>query len=753
VTSGELNRRDLLKAGGAIIVAFAASGHAVGYGAVGDRAARPPLEPDQLDSFIAISRDGRCTAFFGKVDVGQGVQVAIAQIVAEELDVPLSAVDVVLGDTEKTVDQGGTSGSYAISRGGQTLRYAAAEARRILVDRAAARLRGKAADIETAAGRAWIRGSSESTVSYGELVGTGYFGTQLNWNGQLGNRLEARGQALPKDTNLYTIVGTSPKRQDIADNVFGNQAYVTDVRISDMLHARVIRPPIAGAIAVSIDTGSIAQFPNTRVVHEKGLVAVLAEREWDALRASEVLGIVWSDAPAPFPGQDQLYHYLASAPTEATGGDVDDAKAIEITLAAGRVIEATYEWPFQSHASMAGACCLANVTPDVVQIWSSTQKPHAARLGVAGLLGVPISRVRVTWMRGPGSYGRNDAGDAALEAAYLSRAVGRPVRLQYTRAQATGWDPKAPASIHRCRGVLGEDGSVSSLSILSRGFSRMDVAPAESDPRDTLVGQLLGMGKNSRAAFAVAEEPYEPSHKKLAWQTVKPFLTNASPLRTAHFRDPTGLQNNFASESFWDELAHEAGADPVEFRLRHLKEARAVAVLREAAKTFGWTPRTANPNLTHTRLRGQGIALGCRYDTVCAAAVEIEVDRATGQIKPLRWAVAHDCGLIINPANLKLVIEANIIQATSRSLLEEVLFDENNVTSVNWNSYPIADVSIVPDSIDIALIDRRDVPPGGAGEPASRPVPAALANALFDATGARLRRAPLTPARVKAALG
>jgi len=751
--AGAIDRRNLLKASGAIVVAFAVRGFAAQGAVAAERGKRQPLAPDQLDSFVAIDRDGRCTVFFGKVDVGQGVQVAIAQIVAEELDLPLSAVDVIMGDTAFTLDQGGASGSYAISNAGRTLRFAAAEARRVLVERAAAALETFESLVETGDGKAWVRGSPERALTYGELIGEGYFETPLTWNGQMGNRLDARGKAVPKSPDQYKVVGTSPPREDIRENVFGDQAYVTDVRVPGMLHARVIRPPVVGSVPLAINPQSIARFNGARAIHERGIVAVFAEREWDAIRASRVLEVQWSEAPPPFPDPEQLYDYLDSAPTERSG-DEESVGDFDAVVAAGeRVVEARYEWPFQSHASMAAACAVADVKDASATVWTGTQKPHAVRTGVAKLLGLPDTNVRAIWVRGPGSYGRNDAGDAALEAAFLSRVVGRPVRLQYTRAQGTGWDPKGPASIHRCRGLLSSDGWVLGLSLLSRGFSRMDVAPTEADPRDTLVGQLLGKGSNSQAAFAIPDEPYEPAAKRFSWETVAPLVKTGSSLRTGHLRDPVGLQINFASESFWDEMAYAASADPVAFRLRHLKDPRAITVLQETARLFGWKPRVAgNPDDSGETVKGQGIAVCSRGDTLCATAVEIELNRRTGRIRPVRWAIAHDCGLVINPAGLKLVIEGNIIQATSRSLYEEVSFNRSNVTSVDWMSYPIADVTDMPDRIDIALINRPEHPPGGAGEPAGRPVPAALANALFDAAGIRLRRAPLTPARVKAAL-
>lgn len=382
------------------------------------------------------------------------------------------------------------------------------------------------------------------------------------------------------------------------------------------------------------------------------------------------------------------------------------------------------------------------------------QKPHSVQQGIAGLLNVPAETIRVIWVRGPGSYGRNDAGDAALEAAYLSRAVGRPVRLQYTRAQGTGWDPKGPASVHICKAGLDKNGQVTGYHFESRGFSRVDVYYTENDPHDSLVAQLLGMDAKPQQGFGIPLEAYEFPGKLLAWETVAGLYPRASPLRTAHLRDPVGPQTAFASESFIDEIARAAAMDPVAFRLHYLKNPRAIAVVEATAQKFGWKPHVSGTQIERgaQKVRGAGFALTMRYETMCAVAVEIEVDRAEGMIRPVRWAVAHDCGLVVNPRNLDLTIEGNIMQATSRALYEEVTFDRNNVTSVDWVSYPILEVAQAPDRIDIVQINRPELPPTGAGEAATRPVAAAIANAFFDATGVRLRRGPFTSERVKSAL-
>jgi CO/xanthine dehydrogenase Mo-binding subunit len=748
----DLSRRQLLQAGGALLVSFATAPLLQARAAAA--AGRPALTPDQLDSFIALQSDGTAIAFFGKMDPGQGVDVAIGQIVAEELDLPADAVRVILGDTAQTVNQGGASGSTGVEKGGVTLRYAAAEVRRILVERAAVRLGLPPEQLATENGTVFAPGAPEKRVLYKDLLGDGYFETALQWNGQMGNELLARGRAEPKKPSEYKVVGQSVPRTDIRNNVFAQQTYVTDIRLPGMLHARMIRPPVVGAEPQSIDEASVRDIPGVRIVHERGLVAVLAEKEWNAIRAAQALQVTWTRPVDPLPDQAQLYDYLRTTPALAHKDEFVKGDVAASLSGAARTISATYEWPFQSHACMGGACAVADVRPDGVTFWTGTQKPHYAQQGVAKLLGVPVETVRAIWTRGPGSYGRNDAGDAAMDAAYLSRAVGRPVRVQYMRDQGTGWDPKGPPSVHLCAAALDAKGQVVGFRFLSRGISRIDITSNESDPRDTLAGQLLGRGQNANQAFGAPGEAYTFDHQLRAWETVAPLVRNASPLRTSHLRDPVGPQINFASESFIDELAAATDTDPVAFRLHYLTDTRAVAVIKAAAEKFGWQPRTGFPHPAANMgeiVRGQGMALAQRKNTLCAAMVEIEVNRTTGAVRPVRWAVAHDCGLIINPHNLMLTIEGNIIQGSSRALMEEVTYDRNMVTSLDWMSYPILDITQTPDRIDIVTINRPELPAAGAGEASTRPVAAAIGNAIFDATGIRLRRAPFTPERMKAA--
>ncbi|PYM62143.1 MAG: xanthine dehydrogenase family protein molybdopterin-binding subunit [Candidatus Rokuibacteriota bacterium] len=749
-------RRDVLKAGGALVVSFMMPGPV--DTALGQTpttiGSRPPLTPDELDSWVAVLPDGSVTAFFGKMDMGQGVDTAIGQIVADELDVAFDRVQVVMGDTAFTCNQGGASGSTGIQNGGVTLRYAAAEARRLLVERAAQRLAVPVEKLTVQDGVVSVIGDARRTASYGELIGGGHFHHKLDWNQKYGNPLLAKGQAAPKKPSDYTIVGKSIPQKIVTEKVYGTLRYVTDVKVDGMLHARIIRPPAAGCGPVAVDESSIAGIPGVRIVREKELVAVVAEHEWDAVRAATTLKVTWAPPCMPFPTMEKLYDHIREAKAIGRQVPIDRGDAAGALKAASRVVEADYEWPFQSHASMGPACAVADVRADQATVWTGSQKPHYGRDGVAKLLGLPRERVRAIWVPGPGSYGRNDAGDAAMDAALLSRRVGQPVRVQYMRNDSTGWDPKGPAGVYRGRAGLDAQGNVVAYEFFGKGFTRQDVATNESDPKDTLAGQLTGFAPKPTLIFQVPAEAYDFPNKRCGWECIAPLLDRASPLRTGHLRDPLGPETHFASESFIDEVAHAAGADPVAFRLKYVRDPRHAAVIKAAAERARWSPRPSpNPRGGQGNLMvGRGFSYTERNGTIVAAVAEVEVDRRSGRVWAKKFTVAHDCGLIINPKGLELTIEGNVVMAVSRTLFEEVAFDHDQVLSVDWTSYPILEIQDAPEQIDIVLINRPEKAATGAGEPATRTVPAAIANAIFDATGVRIRRVPITPARVRAAL-
>ena len=754
--TSSFTRRSMLLGGGALVVSIGAAVSLETVLSIGQayaQGSKPPLTPDQLSSFIAVNADGTVSAYFGKMDMGHGLNIAIGQMVAEELDVPFKTVKVIMANTDVTVNQGGASGSTGIQLGGKQMRMAAAEARRVLVEMAAGLLSTPADKLVVNDGVVSAADGKSERISYAQIIGGKYFNVQLDWNKKLGNDLYAPGKAQPKNPSEHKIVGQPIKRDDVAPRVFCQEDYCTDIKLPGMVHARMIRPAVAGSVPVKVDEASINYIPGAKVVWDKGFLGVVADKEWDAIQATEKLKVEWSAVAPPFPEQASLYGHIRKATARKRQVEKENGNVDEAFKTAARVIEAEYEWPFQSHASMGPACAVVEIKDGNVTCWSGSQKTHFVQEGVAETLGLPLDKVHVIWAMGPGSYGRNDADDCAADAAVLAKAVGKPVRLQYMRDQGTGWDPKGPASIHTARAALDASGKVTAYEFTSKGFSRVDVNTNGGKPHDTLAGQTMGVALKSGDGFGVPAESYAFDNKRLAWETIPPLLDRSSPLRSAHLRDPVGPQIHFASESFIDEVATAVNADPIEFRLRHVKEPRDVAVIKAAAEKAKWDTRPSpRRDQTGNTVSGRGIAYAQRNGTRVAVIAEVDIERASGKIWARKFTVAHDCGQIINPDGLAKCIEGNIVQGVSRTLWEEVTFDRNAVTSVDWVSYPILDITETPGQVDVVLINHPELPPTGAGEPSIRPVAAAIANAIFDATGVRIRRVPFSPDRVKAAL-
>src|SRR5580692_4421690 len=704
------SRRALLKAGGALVVSIGAPvtfdfAHADDATSTQPMsvAVKPALTPDQLSSYVAVNADGTIAAYFGKMDMGHGIAVAIGQMVAEELDAPFASVKMSIGDTATSVNQGGASGSTGVQDGGRQLRLAAAEARRVLVEMAADKLGVPADQLQVTDGVVSAKNDAAKQVPYGELVAGRYFNVPLAWNGKIGNPLLAPGKATPKNPKDYRVVGQPIKREDVAPRVFAQLDFITDVKVPGMVHGRMIRPAIAGAVPVKVDESSIKDIPGAKVVWNQGFLGVVADKEWDAIKAMRQLKVEWSDVKPPFPDRaTAIYDYIRNAPVrqmEVFGKTTSDVEAAFKTAA--RVIEAEYEWPFQSHASMGPACALVDIKDGQVTCWSGTQKSHFVQQGIASILEMPVDKVHVIWTTGPGSYGRNDADDAAMDAAVLAKAVGKPVRLQYMREQGTGWDPKGPASIHTAKIGLDAAGKIIAYEFTSKGFSRVDVDTNGGKPPDTLAGQTLGVTLASGDGFGVPAESYEFANKRLAWETIPPLLDRASPLRSSHLRDPVGPQIHFASESFMDEVAAALDQDPVQFRLAHVKDARDTAVIKGAAEKYGWETRTSpRRDQKGDKVNGRGIAYSQRNGTRVAAIAEVDIDRSTGKIWVKRFVVAHDCGQIINPDGLAKCIEGNVVQGISRTLWEEVKFNDKTVTTVDWVFFTVPDTTESPEKVE-----------------------------------------------------
>lgn len=761
-----LDRRAFLKGGASLMFAMGSAGGLTivplrRAGAQTLTAAARAIGPASLDTWLSFDATGAVTAFFGKMDMGQGVDTAIAQVVAEELDVDVARVSVVMGDTQRTPNQGGASGSSGCRLGANALRNAAAEARRVLVARAGERLGVPSEALRVTDGRVFAAADASRAVTYGELIADG-FATELDWNGRYGNNLSVTGAAQPKEPSDYRVVGTSVPRKDIAGKVLATTEFCHHVNVPGMLHARTLRPPVANAVPVRVDESSIADIPGARVVRRGDFLAVVAPNEWHAIKAARTLRVTWSETTPPFPRSDALFEHIRRAPVASDssrggfgggGAPIDTAPVLAAIAAAPRRIEAEYEVPFQSHARMAPSIGVADVRDGEALVYSDTQKSHDTRDGIAKILRLAPEKVRVVWKPGSGSYGRSDADEAAFEAAVISQLIGQPVRVQWMRDEGHAWDPKAPACVITCKAGLTAANEVAAWYFHAKGFSGWDVMFNASDPKDTLVGQLVGFGKGDAHNFGTTAESYAFPKAIKFWETIPPLLERASPLRCAHMRAPQEPQLHFAHECFIDEVAAAAGLDPIALRLRHLRDEREIAVLEAVAQASGWQSRSSPvAERGGAVLRGRGVAINSGFGGYVATVCEVEVERATGRVWPRRFFVAHDCGLIINPRGLRGTIEGNVVQGISRTLFEEVRFDERAVSSVDWATYPILEAGDAPESIEIVTIDRPEQPAGGAGEPAHVTIPAAIANAVFDATGVRLRRLPLTAERVKAAL-
>jgi nicotinate dehydrogenase subunit B len=749
-----IDRRAFLASTGALVVTLAApSEFAQAAAPLHGAPQRPPLKGDELSSYITIETDGSVVAYYGKIDGGQGLGTSIAQMVAEEIDVPFERVRVVMGDSGLTLDMGGASAAIGVSHGGMVLRRTAAQARRLLIEMAATALGVPAETLTVTDGVVHSVADPSRRISYAELIGGRFFERKIKWNGKTSNALAVEVEAPLKTPDQFKVIGKSFRRRDLPGKVFGTLEMVNDVRLPGMLHARMIRPSVAGAVPLAVDESSIAHIDGAQVVRVKDLLAVVAEREWNAIKAARALKVTWSESKPNFPGNDKLHEHIRNAPVvkrtiQRENGSVEDG-----FKQAARIISGEYEYPTQSHASMGPACAVADVRDGAATIWTSTQKPYDSAYCVAELLDLPRDKVRAIWMFGTGSYGRNDQGDATADAAVLSRHLGRPVRVQYMRHEAIAWDPKGTASVSRNRVGLDASGKVIAYETIGKAFSRLDTNTRESRASDVLAGHLLGFPLKPEQGFEIPVASYTFEHARLGWETVPPLMDRASPLRTTHVRDPYGPPILFGSESFMDEVAAATSTDPVEFRLQYLKNPRDRDAVRVAAEHYKWEKRASPRNDQKGDVAlGRGIAFRRHFDTFIALIADVRVHRPTGRIEVARYLCAHDVGLIVNPETLRHVIERQLVYGTSRAMFEEVRFDANMVTSVDWVTYPVLHMESAPEAIDIVLIDRPEAAPSGAAEMALGLVPAAIGNAVFDATGVRLRRVPFTPERVKAAL-
>ena len=760
-------RRDFIKTSGALVVGLSVAGDIV-LGAQSTGAGPyPDLDYRQLDSWIVIRPDNTATFFVGKTDLGQGTGTAFRQIMADELDMPYDKTSCVMGVTDVTVDQGGSGGSDALQTDGYPMRRVAAEARRVLLEMAAARLGVPVAQLVVGDGVVSVAADSSKRVTYGELLGGRKFNTALT-----GANINATtGQARLKDVNQFKIVGQSPQRYDIPAKVDGSLKWAVDAKVPGMLHARNVRPPVTGAKLVSLDESSVKNVPGfVKVVSKGNYVAVVCEREEQAIQAARQLKVNWDKpATAAFPSSENLYGFMRTAkPTSSTPpsviGNPDAAM-----MTAATVVAAEYEIPFQGHTSIGPAHAMADPSNNQLTIYSNDMKSYGMREGVAQFLQIPKDRIRVVWMEGPQAYGRTAADDAGFEAAYLAKELGRPVRVQWMRNEETAWDTKGPAFLVKAKGGLDAQGNLVAFDYDARAadFGHLGY----NEPDTVLIAQLMGIRPSApnRGSSAVPTEMYAIPNRRMATHVVSLPTVWETPLRTGNLRDPNGPQSTFASESFIDELAAAAKIDPVEFRMKLLtsskdddsgfKRARSIACLKAAADAFKWDTRPSPKRLDSGEiLTGRGIAYTYRSQTVVAQIAEVEVNRRTGRVWVKRIVCAHDCGLVINPEAMRRTLEGGVLHSVSRTLHEEVRFDTEKVTSVDWATYPTMTHLDTPESIEIVIVNgdpnpkRPDLPHYGAGETVCKPTLAAIANAIFDATGVRLRRVPFRNERVLAAL-
>lgn len=728
----DLRRRQLLQ-GSVCFVGFSLLGHALPAAAQA-QAARGPLPLDQVDAFLALRPDGTVVVYSGKVDLGTGHRIAMRQMVGEELSLPVARIDLVEGDSALTPNQGPTAGSTGVMRGGVELRRAAASLREGLLALAAPRLGVEAATLKLQDGR--VLASDGRAIAVADLAGGAPFKIPMNANVPLKK---------PAD---FQLIGKPLPRPDMPDKITGRHVYMHDFTLPGMLHARVVRPPAVGARVLAVDESSVAKLPGVRVVRIQDFVAVASPDEWAAIRAARELKVQWSDS-ATLTSHEGVLAWAKAGPfgSEETIVQKGDASRIGAIAGAPQHVRSAYYWPMQSHGSMGPSCSVADVRADGATVWTASQASHRLAVSCAAALGLEQARVRTIYLDGAGCYGMNGHDDASVEAAMLSKALGKPVRVQWSREDELGWDPKGPPQLLEISATLTPEGRIDGWNTemwVPRATANLAWIPLLSP-------QAAGLPQPKGQATGLVSQNGDPPYAAKAVRVHAHWLDNA-PLRPSNIRAPGKVANCFAVESMVDELAAQARVDALEFRLRDLAQPRGREAVERLAKLMKWAPRPSPASGSNAPLaRGRGMAY-IHYkhnETFVAMGMDVEVDRRSGAVRVLRVACVHDCGLMINPDTVRAQVEGNILQTLSRTLHEETTFDRSKVTSVNWEAYPLLRFPEVP-RLDIELVQRLDQPPLGAGEAASAPVPAALANAVFDATGVRLRSVPFTRDRVKA---
>ncbi len=763
-----VHRRGFLKSAGLLAVSFGAFGQAAD--AQTAPGPYPLVDPRKLDSWIVIHPDNTATFYVGKTDPGQGTGTSFRQLMSDELDIAFEKTTCIMGSTDITVDQIGSGGSTAMERDSWPMRRVAAEAGRVLLEMAATRFGVPLDQLTVNDAVVSVKGDGSKHVTYGELIGGKKFNISLTGD----TAFNVTGKAKTKTVQELKASGHSVLRDDIPGKVDGTTKWAADVKLPGMVHARNVKPPYACAKLTGIDESSVKNVPGLIKVMSKGnYVAVVCEREEQAVQASRQLKTTWEKpATAPFPASDDLFRYMraakATSVSQATPGDVVGNTETAFAGAA-KTIEAEYQVPFQGHTAFGPAHAIADPSNGQMTVYSNDMKSYGMRRCVATFLGMPQDTVRVVWMQGPQGFGRTAAEDAACEAAWIARELGRPVRVQWMRDEETAWDTKSPAFVVKLRGALDAQGQLVGYEYHARSCDHNHVG--YNEPETVLVAQLMGRRPATPAAgtSATPSDMYGIPNRRMTGDVVALPAIWETPLRTGNLRDPNGPQSIFASESFIDELAAAANVDALEFRLKLVearasddsgyRRARSLAVLKAAANKFGWDRRPSPNRLGNGKvLTGRGIAYSFRGQTIAALVAEVEVNRETGHVWVKRLVCAHDCGFVVNPDNLRYTVECGALHGLSRALYEEVRFDTEKVTSRDWFSHPTLRHADVPEKIEIVLVNgdpnpnRPDLAPYGAGEGSLKPMLAAVGNAIFDATGVRIRRVPFRAERVLAAL-
>ena len=733
-----VSRRDFLAAGGALIVSFSLLPSARLAAQQAPAAPRPPGSLGNnpvLDAWIRVDADGGVTVFTGKAELGQGIKTALIQVAAEQLGIEPARIRLITADTARTPDEGFTAGSHSMQDSGTAIMNAAAQVREILLGRAAERLDVPGDRLQVRDGA--VLADDGRRVGFGELLADGL------------TRVRAEPQSKLKDPRTYTVIGKSMPRVDIPAKLTGGVAYVQDLRLPGMVHARLVRPPSYGARLREAPIDSVQKLPGVlKVVRDGSYLAVIAEREYQAIVAMRALAAIatWDERGA-LPAPAQLYDFLRSAPSDA----IVDLERRASANPAVRTLEASYRRPYQIHGAIGPSCALGWQNGDLLTVWTHSQGVYPLRRALAEMLRVPPERVRCVHVEGSGCYGHNGADDAAADAALLARALpGRPVRVQWMREQEHLWEPYGPAMVTTAKAALDSGGNIVDwqYDVWSNAHSTRPGGAGSLLPAQHLAAPFsppppqpipLPEGGGDRNAI--------PYYRLPNARVVHHFIP-AMAVRVSALRGLGAYMNVFSIESFVDELAHAAGADPVEFRLRQLDDPRARDAIAMAAERYGWAGRE------RARGRGHGFAFA-RYKNLgayLALAVEVEVERDTGRTRLVRAVAAVDSGQAVSPDGIRNQIEGGILQASSWTLYEAVRFDATRVTSGDWSSYPILRFPEVPDSVEVYVIDRPGEPFLGTGEAAQGPTAAAIANAIADAAGVRLRELPFVRARVRAAI-